>query len=243
MRLSVQLYTLRDPLAQDLAGTLSQVRTIGLEYVELAGLNGRSAQEWRTLLDELGLKVSGAHIGVDALRDDFDKTIEDCKILGIDTVIVPWIGPEAGAEGWDAIGKSLEPIAQRVKDAGLKFAYHNHAHEFEGDGLDKFYAATDPSLILAELDLAWVHIGGQDPAAYVRKMAGRVPVVHLKDYDPAQDPQWRPAGQGVLDWDSVLAACNEVGVEFGALELDVSPGDPIEAVRQSYEFFKAKGLS
>lgn len=243
MRLSVQLYTLRDPLAQDLAGTLSQVRTIGLEYVELAGLNGRSAQEWRTLLDELGLKVSGAHIGVDALRDDFDQTIEDAKTLGIPTIIVPWIGPEGGEQGWDSVGKSLEPIAQKVVDAGFKFAYHNHAHEFEGDGLDKFYAATDPALVQAELDLAWVHIGGQDPAAYVRKYAGRVPVVHVKDYDPAQDPQWRPAGQGILDWDSILAATEEVGVEFGCIELDQSPGDPIEAVRQSFEFFKGKGLS
>lgn len=243
MRLSVQLYTLRDPLAQDLAGTLSQVRTIGLEYVELAGLNGKSAQEWRTLLDELGLKVSGAHIGVDALKNDFDQTIEDAKVLGIPTIIVPWIGPEGGEEGWDNIGKSLEPIAQKVRDAGFQFAYHNHAHEFEGDGLDKFYAATDPSLVLAELDLAWVHIGGQDPAAYLRKYAGRTPVVHLKDYDPAKDPQWQPAGQGVLDWDPILATAQEIGVDFGCIELDVSAIDPIEAVRQSFEFFKSKGLS
>jgi sugar phosphate isomerase/epimerase len=243
MRLSVQLYTLRDPIAEDLAGTLSQVRSIGLEYVELAGLNGRSAEEWRTLLDDLGLKVSGAHIGVDALRDNFDATLEECRTLGIETVIVPWIGPEAGAQGWDEVGKSLEPIARKVKDAGLRFAYHNHAHEFEGDGLDKFYAATDPELVLAELDLAWVHIGGQDPAAYVRKMAGRVPVVHLKDYDPAKTPRWQPAGQGVVDYDSVLAACAEVGVEFGAIELDESAGDPIEAVRQSYQFLHGKGLS
>jgi sugar phosphate isomerase/epimerase len=243
MRLSVQLYTLRDPMAQDLAGTLSQVRTIGLEYVELAGLGGRSADEWKTLLDQLGLKVSGAHIGADAWTNDFDGTLAECKTLGIETAIVPWMGPEAGVDGWDQVGKSLEPIAAKVKEAGIRFAYHNHAHEFEGDGLDKFYAATDPELVLAELDLAWVHIGGQDPAAYLRKMGKRAPLVHLKDYDPNEKPQWRPAGTGVLDFDSILAACDELGVEYGAIELDESPGDPIDAVRQSYEFFKSKGLS
>jgi sugar phosphate isomerase/epimerase len=146
-------------------------------------------------------------------------------------------------DGWDQVGKSLEPIAAKVKEAGIRFAYHNHAHEFEGDGLDKFYAATDPELVLAELDLAWVHIGGQDPAAYLRKMGKRAPLVHLKDYDPNEKPQWRPAGTGVLDFDSILAACDELGVEYGAIELDESPGDPIDAVRQSYEFFKSKGLS
>lgn len=243
MRLSVQLYTLRDPLSKDFAGTLSQVRTIGLEYVELAGLGDHSAEEWKGLLDQLGLKVSGAHIGADAWRDRFDQTLAECQTLGIKTSIVPWIGPEGGTEGWDQVGKSLEPIAAKVKEAGIRFAYHNHAHEFEGDGLDKFYAATDPSLILAELDLAWVHIGGQDPASYIKKLSNRTPLVHLKDYDPNTTPRWRPAGQGVLDFDSILAVCEEIGVEFGAIELDESPGDPLEAVRESFEFFKSKGLS
>ena len=243
MRLSVQLYTLRDPLAQDLEGTLSKVRAIGLEYVELAGLNGRTATEWRTMLEGLGLKVSGAHIGVDALRDDFEVTLHDCREIGIQTVIVPWMGPEAGSGGWDEVGRALEPIARKFDAEGIRFAYHNHAHEFEGDGLDKLFGATDPALVLAELDLAWVQIGGQDPAEYLRKFGRRAPLVHLKDYDPAQSPQWRPAGQGVVDWDSVLAVCDEVGVEYGAIELDQSPGDPVEAVRESYEFFAAKGLA
>ena len=243
MRLSVQLYTLRDPLAQDLEGTLAKVREIGLEYVELAGLNGRTATEWRELLEKLGLKVSGAHIGVDALRDDFEVTLHDCREIGIQTAIVPWIGPEAGEKGWDELGRSLEPIARKLDGEGLRFAYHNHAHEFEGDGLDKFYEATDPELVLAELDLAWVQIGGQDPAEYLRKLGRRAPLVHLKDYDPAQKPQWRPAGEGIVDWDAILAVCEEVGVEYGAIELDESPGDPLEAVRVSYEFFREKGYA
>ena len=243
MRLSVQLYTLRDPLAQDLAGTLKQVREIGLEYVELAGLNGKSAQEYKALLDDLGLKVSGAHIGVGDLTNNFEGTIADAKVLGIPTVIIPWMGAEEGANGWDKVGQALQPIGEKVKAEGLKFAYHNHAHEFEGGGLDALYAATDPSVVQAELDLAWVHIGGQDPAAYVRKYAGRIPAVHLKDYDPAQTPQWRPAGTGILDFDAILAACRETNIEFGVIELDQSPADPIDAVRESFEFFKSKGLN
>jgi len=242
MRLSVQLYTLRDPLEQDLAGTLSKVRQIGLEYVELAGTYGRSAEEWKTLLDAEGLKVSASHTGIDALRNDFDAVVRDAKTLGFNYVVVPWVNADDYKGDWTKLGKELEPYGRRLAEQGLTLAYHNHAFEFEGDGLDALYAATDKSALKAQLDLAWVKIGGQDPAAYLRKHADRTPLVHLKDYDATKKPQWTPAGQGTLDFDSVLAACQEAGVEFGSIELDESPGDPIDAVRQSFEFFSSKGL-
>ena len=100
-----------------------------------------------------------------------------------------------------------------------------------------------PDLLKAQLDLAWVHIGGADPVEYIHRFADRTPMVHLKDYDPALTPQWRPAGQGILDWDGILTACQEVGVEYGSIELDESPGAPIEAVRESFNYFSSKGLS
>lgn len=242
MRLSVQLYTVRDEISHDLSGTLAELSSIGLEYVELAGLSGHSVEDWKAALAANNLQVSGAHVGVERFENEFDAVVTEAKELGYDLVIVPWIGAEAGKDGWDAVGKSLEPYAAKAKEAGLRFAYHNHAHEFEGDGLDKFYAATDPSLVLAELDLAWVQIGGQVPAEYVAKYAGRVATVHLKDYDPTLDPQWRPAGQGIVDWDATLAACLAANVEFGAVELDQSPAAPLDAVRESYQFFAGKGL-
>lgn len=243
MRLSVQLYTLRDALSQDVAGTLAQLKEIGLEYVELAGMYGKTADEWKALLEAEGLKASGAHIGLDALQGDLAGTIEQAKTIGFDYVILPWVDSSKYAGSWDELGRAMNPIGQSLKDAGLTLAYHNHAFEFEGDGLDKLYAASDPELVKAQLDLAWVKIGGADPAAYIQKMAGRVPLVHVKDYDPAQTPQWRPAGEGVMDWDAILPVCDAVGVEFGSIELDESPGEPIEAVRTSFAYFSGKGLS
>ncbi|AIE84795.1 sugar phosphate isomerase/epimerase family protein [Fimbriimonas ginsengisoli] len=242
MRLSVQLYTLRDALSQDLPGTLAKVREIGLEYVELAGTYDRSADEWKALLAKNGLTASGSHIGIDALSSDLDAVIADAKTIGFKYVILPWIGNDVYADGWEKVAKRLEPIGRKLKEAGLTLAYHNHAFEFENGGLDTFYTSADADLVKAQLDLAWVQIGGADPAAYIRKYAGRVPLVHLKDFDPALTPQWRPAGEGKVDWDGVLAACQEVGVEFGSLELDESPIDPIEAVRKSFDYFHAKGL-
>lgn len=243
MRLSLQLYTLRDSLAEDLKGTLDQVAEIGLKYVEFAGFYGLSAEEWRTLADERGLSFSSAHIGYEQLTSEFDKVVADAKVLGLTTVIIPWIGKEYYENGWASFGKLCEPIGEKLKAEGLRLAYHNHAFEFETDGLDGLYGAVSPDVLKAQLDLAWVSIGGHDPVATIQKFADRTPMVHLKDYDPTKTPQWRPAGQGILDWDPILAACEAAGVEFGAIELDESPGAPIDAVRESFQFFSSKGLS
>ncbi len=136
MRLSLQLYTLRDDLARDLTGTLDAVRDIGLKYVEFAGYYGLLALEWRDLLDARGLKVSAAHIGLDDIKKDFDKVVGDCKTLGCDYVVVPWIGEEHYNNGWDKFGLELTPYAERLKAEGLQMAYHNHAFEFKTDGLN-----------------------------------------------------------------------------------------------------------
>lgn len=242
MRLSVQLYTVRDALTADVADTLAQLKEMGLDHVELAGTFGKSAEEWRSMLDDLGLTATGAHVGLDLLTGDLDAAIATAKTIGYSYVIIPWIGKKTYEAGWAAFGKSLSPIGKKLKDAALTLAYHNHAFEFENDGLDSFYAAADPELVKAELDLAWVKIGGADPAAYIQKMAGRVPLVHLKDYDPSKTPQWQPAGKGIMDFDAILTTCKEVGVEVGTIELDESAGDPLDAVKESVEFFRGKGL-
>jgi len=243
MRISLQLYTLRDALAQDLTGTLDKVQEIGLKYVEFAGYYDKTAAEWKALLDERGLQFSAAHIGFEALHDDFDEVVANCKTMGIDTVVVPWIGEEHYKDGWDAFGRELQPIGQMLKNHGLNLGYHNHAFEFATDGLDGLYGATSPDILKAQLDLAWVHIGGADPVEYLNKFADRTPMVHLKDYDPTKTPQWQPAGQGILDWDAILPTCDKIGIAFGSIELDESPCDPIDAVRQSFEYFKSKGYN
>jgi len=243
MRISLQLYTLRDALAQDLNGTLDKVRDIGLKYVEFAGFYGLTASDWKNLTSDRGLTFSAAHIGFDQIANEFDTVVADCKAMGCDTVVIPWIGEDHYKDGWDKFGRECEPLGAKLKAEGLQLAYHNHAFEFKTDGLDGLYGATDPDLLKAQLDLAWVSIGGQDPVATISKFADRLPQVHLKDYDPNLSPQWRPAGQGILDWDSILPACLAAGVQFGSIELDESPGDPVEAVRQSFDFFAAKGLS
>ena len=127
----------------------------------------------------------------------------------------------------------------------VRFSYHNHSFEFkmEGDrpGLDAFYDGADPRLH-AQLDLYWVYRGGQDPAAYIRKFKDRVVSVHLKDGTGTESPHV-PPGQGVLDWDGILAACKEANVEVGAIEYHECVGSPFDAVEASLKSFRDKGYS
>lgn len=247
MRLSLQLYTVRDALAEDYVGTLRRIKEIGLEYVEGAGnYGGGSPEEGKKILDDLGLKASGSHVGLDRLQHHLDEVIEEHQTMEIPFVIVPYL-VEADRNDYTKLAGILTPIGMRLKEKGLTLCYHNHDFEFamqnDETGLEILYSKTNPNLLQAELDLAWVAIGGQDPVATIERYSDRLPLVHLKDYDPDATPRWRPAGEGVMDWDACLAACAAAGVQFGAIELDESPGDPLDAVEKSFRFFYGKGLS
>lgn len=247
MRLSVQLYTLRDALSQDVEGTLKSLKDAGLDYVEMAGDYGKSASEWKAILDQFGMKVSGSHIGIDQIENDFAKVVADAKTLGNPYVIVPWIGPDAYAAGWDALGKRLDAIGAKLRGEGLTLCYHNHdfefAHSVDGKaGLTVLFENASPENLQAEIDCAWVQIGGQEPATFVAGLSGRVPLVHLKDFDPAATPQWTPAGQGKVDYNALIPACRAAGAKFACIELDESPGDPMDAVKASIQFLKGHGI-
>ena len=204
---------------------------------------GANAEEGRKMLDELGLKASGAHISLQRFNDDFEGAIAEAKVFGCPYVIVPWVDKEVYQAGWDVFARQLEEIGRKVNAEGLTLCYHNHAFEFEGNGFDTLYNTASPELLKAQLDIAWCQIGGADPAKKIAELRERLPLVHLKDFDPDKQPQWTAAGQGKVDWDACLAEINKGDVEFGAIELDESPGDPFDSVAESVAFFRARGVS
>jgi sugar phosphate isomerase/epimerase len=246
MRLSVQLYTLRDPLAADFEGTLDAVRDAGIPYVELAGLGDKSPAEFKAALDARGLKASGAHIGIEAIEDDFDGVVEQAKTIGFDLVIVPYVGKDKYEAGWAKFAERMAAAGAKLSGAGLRLLYHNHDFEFAPDGdkpgLDVFYEAAPAEAFGAELDLAWVQIGGGDPVTYIKKLGSRAEALHFKDYDPTQSPQWVPAGSGKVDLKACAEAGKAAGAKFAVIELDQSPGDPVESVTQSAAYLKGLGI-
>ena len=246
MTLGVQLYTLRSAFERDVPRTLAGLSGLGVRCVELAGTYGHAPSEFRLMLDDAGLSAVGTHMGLDALGERLPQTLEDARALGCRYVVLPWIGGEDHADGWAAFGRRLEGIGRLVCAGGFVFAYHNHAFELvvEGasTGLETLFASCDASIVQAEIDVAWVYHAGYDPAQMVRSLAGRVPLVHLKDFTDDPNALDIEAGKGALDWDSVLAACAESNVEYGIIELDHPPKAPLESVRECLEYFRGRGM-
>ena len=245
MKISVQCYTLRTEFEKDVEGTFARLRDIGYNCVELAGLYGRTAEEIESILDRNNLKVSGAHTGLDRIENAFDEVVRECRTVGTKDVIVAWVPEERYKDGWEKFAARLVPTLDKLEQAGLRFSYHNHSFEFkfQGDrpGLDWFFEGADPRLH-AQLDLYWCYRGGQDPAAYIRKLKGRILSTHIKDGTGEEVPHV-PPGEGVLNWDEILAAHEFAGVEVGAIEYDACVGSPFDAVEASLKFLRDKGYS
>ncbi len=245
MLLAIQNYTLRHLMEEDFFGTLKAVRDLGIEYCELAGTGKYSAAEVREGLEKIGMRAIGAHVGFDPDNTDVEKAVSDAKILGYHYIVCPWVSQDKIAKGWEYLGRAFEQIAQGIAAKGLQFAYHNHDFEFKADpkgriGMEVFYENADPGLVQAELDLCWVQHGGQDPVAWLKKMHARVPLVHLKDLCPtASHPDCAP-GDGILDWDAILPACEAAGVEYGVIEID-QPENGLEDVERAVKFLRTKG--
>lgn len=244
--IALQTYTVRDEMRADFKGTLRKVAEMGYPAVQLSGTGGMSIAEAKQFVDSLGLRVFGGHFGIEQLEKDLASVLDLARGLGMEYIIVPWMPEELrrDAEGWISVAKRMNAIGKKVVAEGFVFCYHNHSFEFQKFdgkyGLDLFYENCDPELVQAELDTYWVKHGGEDPAEYIRKYSGRVPLLHLKDM--AEDGSFAEVGHGILDWEDIFEAAEEGGVKWMAVEQDVCKHPPLESAKMSLEFLKSKGL-
>ena len=247
MRISTQLYTVRNEIAEDPLGTLKAIASFGLEFVELGGLNRETVKDWKGYLDETGLKVSGAHYGMTEFEQP-EELFDVMNTLNCKTIIMPWISSDhfVSLDSLKVFSEKLIDAGTKARDAGFDYLYHNHdfeIKEIDGKcGLEHLMDIVPADIMNFEVDVAWVRVGGKDEVEFINAHADRVKVLHLKDVDLSRTPQWTIAGEGLVDMDGCLAFAAENNISFGAIELDESPCPPLEAVQRSYEFFKSKGL-
>jgi len=246
MKIALTLYTVRELLEEDFEGTMKKIADIGYRTCQISGLPQQlEPEQIRATFDKLGIKALAPHISLKALTEYIDEVIRNAKILGCDSVYLPWVDSSKLTAGWKSFADSLKPIADRLNAEGLAFGYHNHSFEFELEngrpGFEIFWESAPPN-VLAEIDVYWVKHGGGDPADWIRRLGKRVVLTHWKDMSNDEFETYEEIGKGKLDWDGILAACNEVGAEYAIVELDKCPNPPLESITVSREFMLSKGL-
>ena len=188
----------------------------------------------------------------------FEYVLEQAVKHGIGNVVLPMLFPQerGDAEHYRVLAEKFNTYGEQCRAAGLRFCYHNHAFELEPLGgttpLEIFLNGTDPGLVHFELDAFWVAITGADPVTVLEEHPGRFSILHLKDLKRGtpssfnevqvsmESPEvFQPLGQGILDFPGILSTAQKMGISHCIVELDHTSGNPLEALRNSFEYLQS----
>src|SRR2546421_7071587 len=124
---ALQLYTVRDEMARDFAGTLRHVAEMGYAAVEFAGYGSLTSVQMTALLAETGLQAVSTHVGLANLEQDLEQAITYCLDIGCPFLVVPWLAPELRkAEGMQTLAARFNEMGRRCRERGVTLGYHNH---------------------------------------------------------------------------------------------------------------------
>lgn len=246
--LGVQLYSVRQAAAKDLAGVLKGVKQMGYEAVEFAGYYGHTAYDLKKMLDENGLKCCGTHTGLDQLLgDNFQKTVDFHKIIGCEYIIVPWLGDDkrATVPALGATAKLFNELAEKLKPFGMKTGYHAHGGDFKAVPGTKrtqwevLFGSTSSDVVM-QMDCGNCMDGGGDPLEIMKKFPGRSESVHLKEFG---GPHGAVVGEGKVDWKGVFEFCPKAGgTKWYVVEHEVEGIDSMAAIAKFREGLKKFGV-
>jgi sugar phosphate isomerase/epimerase len=234
-RVGLMLYTVRGDCARDFEGTLRAVASLGYEGVELFDLHGHDAATVRGWLDLLALEAAGRHAGLDAIESSLPRLAAECAELGTDRLVLSWIEPPATTEAAKAMAERLAGLADEAAPLGLRLGFHNHDGEvgpLDGGGsfLEELLAG---DRVFLELDLGWAWYGGADPETLLGRASGQCPLVHVKDFAGREGREYRPVGDGDIDYGRILPAAIATGVEWLLVEQDETDGPALDAAERS----------
>ncbi|MDD9268236.1 sugar phosphate isomerase/epimerase [Paenibacillus sp. MAHUQ-63] len=253
LRIATQLYTLRSYLKtpQDIGESLKKVKQMGYSAVQASGVGPIDIHEFKALTDQEGLTICATHVGYNELLNEMDQVIEkhrawNCKYVGLGGLPQEF---RVSSQGYAAFAKQASEFGRQLKSAGLQFIYHNHDFEFakyDGKtGMDILFEMSDPESVDFELDVYWVQAGGADPIEWIRKMDGRMKVVHFKDMivTPDRVQRFAEIGEGNMNFQGIIQACQEIGVEWAAVEQDdCYERNPFESLELSFANLAKLGL-
>ncbi|HYF32724.1 MAG TPA: sugar phosphate isomerase/epimerase family protein [Chitinophagaceae bacterium] len=252
-KIGIQLYTLRDVLKKDLAGTIAAVAQAGYQEVETFDYanrkhSGMSPNDFNALLKKNNLQTPSGHYYLKGFLfqgkdDEWKQGIEDAQQLGQRYMVVPYLeaNERKNLDAYKKLAARLNLAGEWCKQAGMQVAYHNHDFEFqpmEGrNGMDVLLKETDRSLVLFEMDIYWVSFAGQDPIALIKQNPGRFPLWHVKDMDNTPQKRFTEVGNGVINFKKVFDCQKKAGMKHFFVEQDVSSA-PLESAKTSIAYLK-----
>jgi len=211
---------------------------MGAEVVQVSGLCPMDSKELAKISADTNLPICITHASVDRIKNDLDQLAEEhlefgCKNMGI--AMMPW-EYQKDVDGLKRFIALLNSTAEKLKKYAMTIGYHNHTFEFKRIGnrviMDILIEDTIPDVEFIP-DTCWIRAGGHKPEDYIEKMTGRINTIHLKDYKRSffkHTP--KAAGEGILDFKSILAAAIRHGAINSVVELD-HHRDPFLALEKS----------
>ncbi|HUX44379.1 MAG TPA: sugar phosphate isomerase/epimerase [Terracidiphilus sp.] len=264
--IGLQLYSVRDLLPHDFAGTLRQIASLGYAEVEAAGYFQHSVQQVRAALNSAGLRLPSAHYSHDDLHRDFDRILEFNHSLGVQTLICSFPGIKNPSrlhtrsfqtlvqsfrlEDWRWNAEEFNRMGEKVKAAGMQFGYHNHTMEFAPqEGVVPFQELmrlTEPSLVTFEMDCGWVKVGGGDPVYYLKRYPTRISMLHIKDFKKSTKPVSVAAppppaelGRGTEDYHPIFAAASRANIQHCFVEQEGFDMPPMQALKVDADYMRS----
>lgn len=242
--LALQLYTLREAMADDFEGVVRKVADIGYVGVEPAGFPGTTVEAGAALFKDLGLGVTSAHMPP-PVGENKQESIENAQMLGIKRMV-----SGKGKDDYSSLDK-IKATCEMWNEAGeeaarhgMTFGIHNHWWEYlEVEGRYVYLEMLEhlnPEIFF-QIDAYWVQTAGPDPAAVLQELGDRVPLVHIKDGPCVREEPMQALGEGITDFHQIVAAAEHA--EWWIVELDRCATDMMEAVVKSYTFMIDNGFA
>lgn len=257
--IGIQLYTLRNQIKADLAGTIKAVADAGYRQVEPYGFSDETAMNLIKAARDNGMEANSSHFNWESVTDPdkagamaFAEVLEKAKAAGLSHLVIPYLhgNTRENLDGYKRIAERCNAGAALAKEAGIQLAYHNHQFEFQPladgkSGFDVFMAEFSPEMKF-ELDVFWVKAGGLEPLELMGRLKGRISQLHLKDlkagltlpeFGSLPEDAFKELGQGIIPMEPIIEAAAVAGVEHCHVEQDQSP-DPIASIGVSMEYLK-----
>lgn len=271
IKIGLQLYSVRENMAENMEDTIRQVAEMGYDCVEFAGYFGHTAEEVKAMCDKYGLEIPTVHQGYTVFIDNPEESVNYLKTLGVKYSAIPAVTADDWRDNYDKLIEDFKKVSKLLKENGIQLLYHNHDFEFEVKHGDKFvfdalFDDLNSDIICPELDTCWVHYAGNDPVAYINKFGDIEEVLHLKDFEckklgagpvyalidnsgnetkgSYEDNgfEFRPVGYGRQDVKAIMEAAENTKIQYVIVEQDGHPErTPLEDAKISIDYLRSLG--